>query len=65
MRSFGTSETVADRPHLPWYAPKEFYELYPPAAEMPGPIHPNVPVGMPGVAVSMRLNKVCKQWVGL
>jgi hypothetical protein len=24
------------RPHLPWVAPSEFYDLYPPALEMPG-----------------------------
>ena len=38
------------RPHLPWVAPSEFYDLYPPADELPGPAHPNVPVGMPAVS---------------
>ena len=38
------------RPHLPWVAPSEFYDLYPPADELPGPAHPSVPVGMPAVA---------------
>ena len=38
------------RPHLPWVAPLEFYALYPPADTMPGPVHPDVPVGMPPVA---------------
>eukprot|EP00038_Savillea_parva_P012108 m.202282 g.202282 ORF g.202282 m.202282 type:complete len:681 (+) comp21720_c0_seq1:202-2244(+) len=38
------------RPHLPWIAPSEFYDLYPPADQLPGPTHPNVPDGMPPVA---------------
>lgn len=35
---------------LPWFAPKEFYDLYPAAETLPGPTYPNVPIGMPGVA---------------
>ena len=35
---------------LPWFAPKEFYDLYPAAETLPGPTHPNIPIGMPGVA---------------
>jgi hypothetical protein len=31
------------KPHLPWYAPSEFYDLYPAADQMPGPVHPKVP----------------------
>ena len=38
------------RPHLPWVAPSEFYDLYPPAGDVAGPTHPDVPVGMPPVA---------------
>ena len=41
------------RPHLPWIAPKEFYALYPAREQHTydkGPLHPKVPVGMPGVA---------------
>ena len=29
--------SLSARPHLPWVAPKEFYDLYPSAEQMPGP----------------------------
>jgi arylsulfatase A-like enzyme len=38
------------RPHIPWIAPTEFFDLYPPASRIAGPTHPNVPTGMPPVA---------------
>ena len=38
------------RPHLPWAAPSAFFDLYPPADELPGPAHPLPPTGMPDVA---------------
>jgi hypothetical protein len=37
-------------PHLPWAVPEAFYDLYPDAAELPGPKYPNVTVNAPLVA---------------
>ena len=35
------------QPHLPFYFPKEYGDLYPPAAEIAPPAYPNPPTGMP------------------
>lgn len=38
------------KPHKPWIAPKEFYDLYPEVDSLPAPIHAEWPSGAPDVA---------------
>ena len=41
------------KPHLPFYAPSRYYDLYPPASEIKLPNNPNPPEGMPDIAWSV------------
>eukprot|EP00040_Diaphanoeca_grandis_P039908 m.260558 g.260558 ORF g.260558 m.260558 type:complete len:515 (+) comp40127_c0_seq1:20-1564(+) len=38
------------KPHLPWGVPKRFFDLYPPAEQIPIAKHITVPDGMPAIA---------------
>ena len=38
------------KPHVPWYAPSKYYNLYPPAEEVELPKNPDVPKDFPPVA---------------
>ena len=38
------------KPHLPFYAPSKYYDLYPPAEQIELPKNPDVPKDMPDVA---------------
>ena len=40
------------RPHLAWYCPRKYYDMYPPAEEILLADNPNVPDGMPPIAYS-------------
>ena len=40
------------KPHLPFYAPKRYYDLYPPVSEIKLAENPNAPIDMPPVAYS-------------
>ena len=40
------------KPHLPFYAPSRYYDLYPPASEIKLANNPNPPEGMPDIAWS-------------
>jgi arylsulfatase A-like enzyme len=42
------------RPHLPFYAPTEYYDLYPPSEQIPLPDNPDAPTGMPDIAWSTK-----------
>ena len=41
------------KPHLPFYAPSRYYDLYPPASEIKLANNPNPPKGMPDIAWSV------------
>ena len=41
------------KPHLPFYAPSKYYDLYPPADQIPLPRNPNAPIDMPPIAWSV------------
>ena len=41
------------KPHLPFYAPSRYYDLYPPASEIPLANNPNPPKDMPDIAWSV------------
>ena len=41
------------KPHLPFYAPSKYYDMYPPAEEMELPKNPDVPKGMPPIAATV------------
>ena len=41
------------KPHLPFYCPKHYYDLYPPAEQIKLPENPDPPVGMPDIAWSI------------
>ena len=38
------------KPHVPWYAPSKYYDLYPPAEDIELPSNPEVPESFPPVA---------------
>eukprot|EP00039_Didymoeca_costata_P018294 m.332939 g.332939 ORF g.332939 m.332939 type:complete len:389 (-) comp17032_c0_seq1:1642-2808(-) len=38
------------KPHAPYIAPKEFFDNLPPLNDIPGPLDPFAPIGMPAVA---------------
>ncbi len=40
------------KPHLPFFAPSKYYDMYPPAEEIPLPKNPNAPTDMPPIAWS-------------
>ena len=40
------------KPHLPFYAPSTYYDLYPPASEIPLAINQDAPQGLPPIAFS-------------
>ena len=46
----GNNGSGFHKPHAPYYAPKEFFDRLPPAAEVPLPLDQFAPVGMPEVA---------------
>ncbi len=41
------------KPHLPFYAPKKYYDLYPSASETELPLNPDPPKDMPDIAFSV------------
>jgi len=41
------------KPHLPFYAPSRYFDLYPPASEIKLPVNPNPPKDMPDIAWSI------------
>ena len=41
------------KPHLPFYAPSKYYDLYPPTQQIELPMNPNAPKGMPDIAFSV------------
>ena len=41
------------KPHLPFYAPSKYYDMYPPADEIPLPKNSDAPTGMPPIAWSV------------
>ena len=41
------------KPHLPFFAPSKYYDLYPPAEQIELPKNPDVPKDMPDVAFSV------------
>lgn len=40
------------KPHLPFYAPSSYYDMYPPASEIPLALNRDSPEGMPSIAYS-------------
>ena len=41
------------KPHLPFYAPSKYYDMYPPADEIPLPKNPDAPTCIPPIAWSV------------
>lgn len=40
------------KPHLPFFAPSKYYDMYPPADQIKLPLNPDAPKGMPPIAWS-------------
>ncbi len=41
------------KPHLPFYAPSRYYDMYPPAEQIKPPANPDAPKDMPPIAWSI------------